>query len=75
MSGGQDSRGQRKAMTTLTMRFQRGHFTVSGPDVEMQKFKTRREAKGWCVTHYPGSPIKKFGADAAKRARKARQGQ
>jgi hypothetical protein len=42
MSGGQNSRGQRKAMTTLTMRFQRGHFTVSGPDVEMQKFKTRQ---------------------------------
>jgi len=26
------------------MRFQRGHFTVSGPDIELRKFKARREA-------------------------------
>ena len=31
-------------MTVLTMRFQRGHFTVSGPDIELHKFKARREA-------------------------------
>jgi len=31
-------------MTVLTMRFQRGHFTVSGPDIELRKFKARREA-------------------------------
>jgi hypothetical protein len=57
-------------MTVLTLRFQRGQFTVSGPDIELRKFKTRREAKE--SAHYPGSPIKEFGADAAKRARKAR---
>ena len=62
-------------MTTLTMRYIKGDFVVTGPDIQPTRFKTRREAKDWCVTHYPGSPIKKFGADAAKRARKARQGQ
>ena len=31
-------------MTVLTMRFKRGHFTVSGPDIELRKFKARREA-------------------------------
>jgi hypothetical protein len=57
-------------MTTLTMRFQRGHFAVTGPDIEMHKFKTRREAKDWCAAHYPSSPIKEIGADAVKRATK-----
>jgi hypothetical protein len=55
-------------MTTLTLRYQRGHFTVSGPDIEIRKFKSRREAKDWCAQHYPGSPIEEFGADASKRA-------
>ena len=31
-------------MTVLTMRFQRGHFTVSGPDIELSKFKAQRKA-------------------------------
>ena len=31
-------------MTVRTMRFQRTHFTVSGPDIELRKFKARREA-------------------------------
>ena len=38
-------------MTTLTLRYQRGHFTISGPDFEMRKFKSRREAKDWCAQH------------------------
>ena len=29
-------------MTVLTMRFQRGNFTVIGPDIELHKFKARR---------------------------------
>ena len=33
-------------MTVLTMRYQQGHFVVSGPDMEHLKFKTRREAQG-----------------------------
>jgi hypothetical protein len=40
-------------MTVLTLRYQRGHFTISGPDIEMRKFETRREAKDWCAQHYP----------------------
>jgi hypothetical protein len=32
-------------MTVLTMRFQRGHFVVTGPDIEPLKFTSRREAK------------------------------
>ena len=61
------------AMTTLTLRYQRGHFTVSGPDVEMGKFDTRREARDWCAQNYPGSPIREYGADAAKRAAKIKK--
>jgi hypothetical protein len=47
------------AMTTLTMRMIKGHFVVSGSDVEPIKFKTRAEARDWCRTHHPGSPIKR----------------
>ena len=35
-------------MTTLTMRYIKGDFVVTGPDIEPTKFKTRREAKEWC---------------------------
>jgi hypothetical protein len=49
------------AMTTLTMRLIKGHFIVSGPDVEPMKFKSRREARGWCAQHHPGSPIEEIG--------------
>jgi hypothetical protein len=46
-------------MTTLTMRMiNKGDFVVTGPDVEPMKFKSRREAKDWCIAHYPGLPIK-----------------
>ena len=48
-------------MTTLTMRYIKGHFVVTGPDIAPTRFKTRREAKDWCVAHYPGSPIKEIG--------------
>jgi hypothetical protein len=60
-------------MTVLTLCYQRRHFTVSGPDIEMRKFETRREARNWCAQNYPGSPIKEHGADAAKRVAKARK--
>ncbi len=48
-------------MTTLTLRYIKGDFVVTGPDIEPARFKTRREAKDWCVAHYPGSPIKEIG--------------
>jgi hypothetical protein len=44
-------------MTTLTMRVVRGDFVVTRPGIEPMKFKTRREAKDWCMAYYPGSPI------------------
>ena len=31
---------------------------VAGPDIAPAKFKSRREAKDWCVQRYPGSPPK-----------------
>ena len=48
-------------MTTLTMRYIKGHIVVTGPDIEPARFKTRPEAKDWCRTRYPGSPIKEIG--------------
>ena len=47
-------------MTTLTLRYIKGDFAVTGPDIEPLRFKTRREAKDWCRTHYPGSLIKEI---------------
>ena len=47
-------------MTTFTMRRVGGDFVVTGPDIEAEKFKTRREAKDWCKVHYPGSPIREI---------------
>jgi hypothetical protein len=37
------------------------------------KFKSRREAMDWCMTHHPGSPITEIGADAAKRSAKGKE--
>jgi hypothetical protein len=53
-------------MTTLTLRRIKDEFIVTGSDVAPAKSKTRREAKDWCMTHYPGSPIKEIGADASE---------
>ena len=33
-------------MTTLTLRYIKGDFVVTGPDIEPLRFKTRREARG-----------------------------
>jgi hypothetical protein len=49
-------------MTTLTIRYIKSDFVVTGPDIEPARFKTRLEAKDWCVAHYPGSPIKEIGS-------------
>jgi hypothetical protein len=58
-------------MTSLTMRMIKGEFVVIGPDVEPMKFKSRREAREWCQTHHPGSPITEVGP-GGKRAAKQR---
>ena len=57
-------------MTTLTMRYLRGHFVVTAPDIEPVIFKSRREARDWCAEHHPGSPIREIGANSSKRAAK-----
>ena len=43
-------------MTTLTMRRVKDDFIVTGPDIEPAKFKSRREAKDWCVISATASP-------------------
>ena len=52
-------------MTVLTMRRIRDHFVVTGPDIEPVTFKTRAEARDWCLEHYQGSPIREVGKEAA----------
>ena len=49
-------------MTILTLRRIRQHrFEVTGPDIEPVTFKTQVEARDWCLTQYPGSPIREVG--------------
>jgi hypothetical protein len=57
-------------MTKLTMRMIKGHFVVSGPDVEPMKFKTRPEAREWCMAHHPGSPIEEIGPGGKRAVKK-----
>jgi len=41
------------AMTILTLRrIREDRFEVTGPDIEPVTFKTRVEARDWCLTHY-----------------------
>jgi hypothetical protein len=44
-------------MTVLTLRYIKSDFVVTGPGIAPLKFKSRRAARDWCQTHYPGSPI------------------
>ena len=49
-------------MTILTLRrIREDRFEVTGPDIEPMTFKTRVEARDWCLTHYQGSPIREVG--------------
>ena len=49
-------------MTVLTLRrIRQDRFEVTGPDIEPVTFKTRVEARDWCLTQYPGSPIREIG--------------
>jgi hypothetical protein len=41
-------------VTILTLRrIREDRFEVTGPDIEPVTFKTRVEARDWCLTHYP----------------------
>jgi hypothetical protein len=62
--------GDLEEMSTLTMRYMRGYFVVTAPDIEPVMFKSRREARDWCAEHHPGSPIREVGANSSKRATK-----
>jgi hypothetical protein len=57
-------------MTTITMRYIGEAFLATGKDIEARKFESR-EAKDWCASHYPGSPIHDIGADSSKRISRA----
>jgi hypothetical protein len=49
-------------MTVLTLRrIREDRFEVTGSDIEPVTFKTRVEARDWCLTHYQGSPIREVG--------------
>src|SRR3954470_981293 len=42
------------ATMTLTLRSRGAHLIVTGPAFSgVAKFKTRRQARDWCATHYP----------------------
>ena len=42
-------------MTILTLRrIRQDRFEVTGPDIEAVTFKTRAEARDWCLQHYRG---------------------
>jgi hypothetical protein len=45
-------------MTTLSMRYMRGDFVVTGPDIEPLKFKSRREAKDCAPSIIPVHPLR-----------------
>jgi hypothetical protein len=57
-------------MTTLTKRMIKGHFVVSGPDIQPMRFKSRPEARDWCKAHHPGSPITEIGPGGKLAAKK-----
>ena len=44
-------------MAILTLRRFKKYFVIVAPDNKIVKFKTRREAKDWCLQHYRGSPV------------------
>jgi hypothetical protein len=53
-------------MTILTLRrIRQDRFEVTGPDIEAVTFKTRAEARDWCLQHYRGSPIREVGKKGA----------
>jgi hypothetical protein len=57
-------------MTVLTLRRIRDHFVVTGPDIEPVTFKTRAEARDWCLKH---TRARQFASLAAVRGAHRRQ--
>ena len=52
------------------LRVVKGDFIVTGPDIEPMKFKTRPEARDWCKTHHPGSPVTEIGPGCKRASQK-----
>ena len=53
-------------MTVLTLRrIRQERFEVTGPDIEPLTFKTRVEAREWCLKHYRGRRSGKSGKKGA----------
>ena len=58
-------------MTTLIMPLVKDDFIVTGPDIEPMKFKSRSEARDWCLKHRPGSPITEIGSGGKRAPKKS----
>jgi hypothetical protein len=58
-------------MTTLIMPLVKDDFIVTGPDIEPMKFKSRSEARDWCLKHHPGSPITEIGPGGKRAPKKS----
>jgi hypothetical protein len=62
------------ATMTLTLRSRGAHLIVTGPAFSgVAKFKTRRQARDWCVTHYPYLSIHEAGAEIVKRRKRTQK--
>jgi hypothetical protein len=62
------------ATMTLTLRSRGAHLIVSGPALSgVAKFKTRRQARDWCATHYPYLSIHEAGAETVKRTKRTKK--
>jgi hypothetical protein len=57
-------------MTVLTMRYPRGHFVVTGPDIEPLTSRHAERLRTDAQSIIPARPsIKEIGANAVKRAK------
>jgi hypothetical protein len=51
-------------MVKLTLRYIKGEFVISGPNLQPVSFTSRRRARDWCLKHYPDSPLMEVGQGA-----------
>ena len=53
-------------MTTITMRYTKGAFLVTGKDIMARTFASTSRSQGLVRRSFPGAPIKEIGRGAAK---------
>ena len=58
-------------MTKLTLRYLKGYFVISGPEVKPTRFKSGREAKDWCRACTQVPPIEEVATYVPKRSTNA----